>query len=212
MHRGSCMFSFSQEKGIFLGRLSQEDFPEKACERVHQFSRDSTFFPLLLYLVSQYAVKVQRSLAPLSRFRGSHITTAHAHQYCRFQSYAETVPSPMKFTSEIYKAWTTFLGSTTTEALWRMTLTAYMQMHCEKCHPLAMKNLSIYAWDISALTSCEWAVIVLRNLEKEIFEGIFYLHGMSSTNVHSRPIYIGKNQNPKNLGFLLYRLHCQKNP
>ena len=27
----------------------------------------------------------------------------------------------------------------------------------------------------------------------------------------SRPIYIGKNQNPKNLGFLLYRLHCQKN-
>ena len=27
-----------------------------------------------------------------------------------------------------------------------------------------------------------------------------------------RPIYIGKNQNPKNLGFLLYRLHCQKKP
>ena len=27
-----------------------------------------------------------------------------------------------------------------------------------------------------------------------------------------RPIYIGKNQNPKNLGFLLYHLHCQKNP
>ena len=26
----------------------------------------------------------------------------------------------------------------------------------------------------------------------------------------ARPIYIGKNQNPKNLGFLLYRLHCQK--
>ena len=25
--------------------------------------------------------------------------------------------------------------------------------------------------------------------------------------VHDRPIYIGKN-----LGFLLYRLHCQKNP
>ena len=25
-------------------------------------------------------------------------------------------------------------------------------------------------------------------------------------------IYIGKNQNPKNLGILLYRLHCQKNP
>ena len=30
--------------------------------------------------------------------------------------------------------------------------------------------------------------------------------------IQSRPIYIGKTQNPKNLGFLLYRLHCQKNP
>ena len=29
---------------------------------------------------------------------------------------------------------------------------------------------------------------------------------------YTRPIYIGKNQNPKNLGFLLYCLHCQKNP
>ena len=26
----------------------------------------------------------------------------------------------------------------------------------------------------------------------------------------NRPIYIGKNQTPKNLFFLLYRLHCQK--
>ena len=50
-----------------------------------------------------YAVKVQRSLAPLSRFRGSHITTAH-EQCCRFQSYAKSVPSPMKLTSEIDKA------------------------------------------------------------------------------------------------------------
>ena len=31
-------------------------------------------------------------------------------------------------------------------------------------------------------------------------------------NDKNRPIYIGKNQNPKNLGFLLYHLHCQKNP
>ena len=62
--------------------------------------------------IPEYAVKVQRSLAPLSRFRGSHITTAH-EQRCRFQSYAKTVPSPMKFTGEIDKAWTTFLGSTT---------------------------------------------------------------------------------------------------
>ena len=54
--------------------------------------------------VRQYAVKVQRSLAPLSRFPGSHITTAHEQQCCRFQSYAKTVPSPMKFISEIDKA------------------------------------------------------------------------------------------------------------
>ena len=62
-----------------------------------------------------YAVKVQRSLAPLSRFSGSHIPSAHEQQCCRFQSYANSVRSPMKFTSEIYIAWTTFLGSTTTD-------------------------------------------------------------------------------------------------
>ena len=53
--------------------------------------------------LQQYAVKVQRSLAPLSRFRGSHITTAHEQQCCRFQSYAKSVPLPMKLTSEIDK-------------------------------------------------------------------------------------------------------------
>ena len=31
-----------------------------------------------------YAVKVQKSLAPLSRFRGSHIPSAHEQQCCRF--------------------------------------------------------------------------------------------------------------------------------
>ena len=64
---------------------------------------------------SQYAVKVQRSLAPLSRFRGSHIPSAHEQECCRFQSYANSVRSPMKFTREIDIAWTTFLGSTTTD-------------------------------------------------------------------------------------------------
>ena len=34
----------------------------------------------------QYVVKVQRSLAPLSRFRGSHIPSAHEQECCRFQS------------------------------------------------------------------------------------------------------------------------------
>ena len=57
-----------------------------------------------LFPMNQYAVKAQTSLAPLSRFRGSHITTAHEQQCCRFQSYAKAVPSPMKLTSEIDKA------------------------------------------------------------------------------------------------------------
>ena len=38
-----------------------------------------------------YAVKVQRSLALLSRFRGSHILTAHEQECCRFQSYMRTL-------------------------------------------------------------------------------------------------------------------------
>ena len=40
-------------------------------------------------LLEQYAVKVQRSLAPLSRFRASHILTAHEQECYRFQSYAK---------------------------------------------------------------------------------------------------------------------------
>ena len=63
----------------------------------------------------EYAVKAQTSLAPLSRFRGSRITTAHAHQCCRFQSYAKTVPSQVKLTTKLTKREPTFLGSTTTD-------------------------------------------------------------------------------------------------
>ena len=47
----------------------------------------SAFIKFILHLLL-YAVKAQTSLAPLSRFRGSRVTTAHAHQYCIFQSYA----------------------------------------------------------------------------------------------------------------------------
>ena len=52
-----------------------------------------------------YAVKVQRSLSPLSRFCGSHITTVHEQQCCRFQSYANSVPSPMKLTKREPHSW-----------------------------------------------------------------------------------------------------------
>ena len=48
-----------------------------------------------------YAVKAQTSLAPLSWFHGSRITTAHAHQCCTFQSYAKTVPSRIKLTMKL---------------------------------------------------------------------------------------------------------------
>ena len=59
----------------------------------------------------QYAVKAQTSLTPLSWFHGSRVTTAHAHQCCRFQSYAKTVPSRMKLTMRE----PTFMGSMTTD-------------------------------------------------------------------------------------------------
>ena len=61
-----------------------------------------------------YAVKAQRSLAPLSRFRGSH-TTTHAHQCCIFQSYAKPVPSRMKLTMKLMMHEPTFMGSITTD-------------------------------------------------------------------------------------------------
>ena len=71
----------------------------------------NTRFPVPISIYRQlrarralYAVKARTSLAPLSRFRGSHITTAHEQQCCRFQSYAKSVPSSMKLTSEIDKA------------------------------------------------------------------------------------------------------------
>ena len=85
---------------------------DKAQAIVDEINVSSTIDPLRpkTMLFWLYAVKVQRSLAPLSRFRVSHIYTAHEQQCCRFQSYAETA-----IAYEIYKAWTTFLGSTTTD-------------------------------------------------------------------------------------------------
>ena len=80
-------------------------------------------------LSREYAVKAQTSLAPLSRFRGSHVTTAHAHQCCRFQSYAKTVPSRNDIDNEIDKAWTNIPGihdnGPRDHGVWLLTLTAY---------------------------------------------------------------------------------------
>ena len=59
---------------------------------------------ICIILFNDIYTLLKLSLAPLSRFRGSHITTAHEQHCCRFQSYAKSVPSPMKLTSEIHKA------------------------------------------------------------------------------------------------------------
>ena len=50
-----------------------------------QLSDSTTQTYAFLSLLAQYAVKAQTSLAPLSRFCGSRITTAHEQQCCRFQ-------------------------------------------------------------------------------------------------------------------------------
>ena len=62
-----------------------------------------------------YAVKAQTSLAPLSWFHGSRVTTAHTHQCCIFQSYAKTVPSRMKLIMKLTMREPTFMGSMTTD-------------------------------------------------------------------------------------------------
>ena len=74
-----------------------------------------TLTSLSMTLPSLYVVKAQTSLAPLSRFRGSRVTTAHAHQCCIFRSYAKTVPSRIKLTMNLTMREPTFMGSMTTD-------------------------------------------------------------------------------------------------
>ena len=50
----------------------------------------SCIYLAMLEIAVVYAVKAQTSLAPLSWFPGSRIPTAHVHQCCRFQSYANS--------------------------------------------------------------------------------------------------------------------------
>ena len=69
--------------------------------------------------VCQCTVKAQTSLAPLSWFHGSCLTTAHVHQCCIFQSYAKTVPSRMKLTMRE----PAFMGSMTTDT-WSRRVTS----------------------------------------------------------------------------------------
>ena len=59
----------------------------------------------------------------------------------------DCMPSRMKLTSEIYEAWTTFLGSTTTDELWRRTLTAYCHVDTVTTTrwppPIPLENISL---------------------------------------------------------------------
>ena len=73
--------------------------------------------------VDQYAVKAQTSLAPLSRFRGSRFTTALAHQCCRFQSYAKTVPSRLELIMKLTMREPAFIKSMTTDT-WSRFMTS----------------------------------------------------------------------------------------
>ena len=77
--------------------------------------------------IIQYAVEAQTSLAPLSWFHGSRVTTAHVRQCCIFQSYAKTVPSRVKLTMKLTMrepaSMTTDTWSTAhTEILWYISV------------------------------------------------------------------------------------------
>ena len=86
-----------------------------------------------------YAVKAQTSLAPLSWFHGSRVTTAHVHQCCRFQSYAKTVPSRMKLTMKLTMREPAFMGSMTTDT-WSRRVTSDFN--------------SVYDSPMTSLTNC----------------------------------------------------------
>ena len=73
----------------------------------------------------QYAVTAQTSLAPLSWFHGSRVSTAHVHQCCRFQSYAKTVPSRMKLTMKLTMRDGIHDNGPRDHGVWRLTLALY---------------------------------------------------------------------------------------
>ena len=97
------------------------------------FSKTKLFLWIILLKNSiQYAVKVQRSLAPLSWFPGSRKPTAHVHHCCRFQSYAKS-RRLHAIANEIYKRNLHCVNhipgihdnGPPRTTLWRLTLTAY---------------------------------------------------------------------------------------
>ena len=98
----------------------------------HFFTKTPIMVDSKTHWWSQYAVKVQRSLAPLSWFPGSRKPTAHVHQCYRFQSYAKS-RRLHAIANEIYKQNLHCVNhipgihdnAPPRTTLWRLTLTAY---------------------------------------------------------------------------------------
>ena len=123
-------------------------------------------------LLALYAVKAQRSLAPLSWFPGSRNllrTCTNVADFRVMRRAEDCMPSPMKFTSEIYIAWTTFLGSPTTApprtTLWRLTLTAYWQWQWKslnskspwpRCIKLTINGKSDFNGNFHRILDADW--------------------------------------------------------
>ena len=129
----------------------------------------------------QYAVKSQTSLALLSWFRGSRVTTAHAHQCCIFQSYAKTMPSRMKLTMRE----PTFMGSMTTDK-WspRVTSDFNSVSHCvHKCNTIQLSSVCIATVFVPKVKSGDYSMLrtghsqlklyVWFNTWKQIYPRIF---------------------------------------
>ena len=115
-----------------------------------------------------YAVKAQTSLAQLSRFRGSCVTTAHALQCCIFQSYAKTVPSWMKLTMKLTMREPTFMPRdpwqrTCDHGVWRLTLTACCnESGC--CVPV--HNNQCYKWNCTTPVGLLYTSLWKRKMQR----------------------------------------------
>ena len=107
-------------------------------------------YAVMIVINAQYAVKAQTSLAPLSRFRGSRVTTAHEQQRCKFQSYAKTVPSPMKLTKREPHSWdpqrTTWSRLVTSDFNSVFNLHGCQAYECQSCHFIYLTSRKWHVW------------------------------------------------------------------
>ena len=214
-------FCISLQTSLAVGRVLEKFLSPVANLRKFKYKFNEKHLPEWHFYLPQknkslfcvYAVKAQTSLAPLSRFRGSRITTAHAHQCCRFQSYAKTVQSRMKLT----KHEPTFLGSRTTDhGVWRLTLTAYWKSYVHNtllacliratyffCLSNASPNL-IFTWP-GAIGKCLCSTLVGSSLPVSCggFDSWSPLPG--SCSVSTPPSSCGLSSGPWSGGALLPR-------